>query len=715
MRIDHFAYQRATRVAGFGFGIQAAIGLTLLVFGLVAPALEGRPSGDTAFLFGAIYVLLGLLVWLSLMVVFHQHKLEGLESLEADELATSRAGSAFEGADDELRVAARRLRLMHRWLMPGASLLLTLLLVATALWMLGRLSKVDDTPDNFLQTSQRGWGISICLAGTLLSFIFSRFVAGMAKQPAWRNLRGGAGYMVGNSLLMLAIGVGLGFRFFEKEGVIATITWAIPIFMMAAAAEIVLNLILNLYRPRVPGDVPRPAFDSSVLGMLAAPDSLVKSINEAVNYQFGFDIASSWGYQLLLRSVVSLVVFGVLVRILLSAMVIVEPHEQAVRLRGGEQIGAIHESGIMWKWPWPLERAEITDVTRVRRIALTAQRIRHSAPDPARQINLWSIKLDDKTDKEIEPFIVASGTFSAEMMPEHPVPSDATEADVSDTYSLVDAEIFLEYRLKPDPSEGLAKHLHFATSRLGRGRGLTWEEALKSLALREITQHLARWDLDDALARRRGDLATELRRSVQDAFDRNETGIEVLAVVIPMLRPAGNLAKPFEDLAFAREERLKQTHQANQIVESGLAALVGDLDMADRIAREIAVMEQLRAEHGLDDPRTLAQQAAIRELFLQADGEVASIILQAQKEREVREISKKTRAQDYRGRLAAFRAAPELYRQREIMRVLAERLALVPKYIIAIDQDRVDVDVELKELNSILTFEPESGNGEGTP
>ena len=36
MRIDHHAYQQATRVAGMGLLVQGAMGLTLLVFGLMA-------------------------------------------------------------------------------------------------------------------------------------------------------------------------------------------------------------------------------------------------------------------------------------------------------------------------------------------------------------------------------------------------------------------------------------------------------------------------------------------------------------------------------------------------------------------------------------------------------------------------------------------------------------------------------------------------------
>ncbi len=122
--------------------------------------------------------------------------------------------------------------------------------------------------------------------------------------------------------------------------------------MFLMAAEIIFNFVLNLYRPRIADEVPRPAFDSRVLSLLSAPDSIVKSINEAVNYQFGFDITSSWGYQLLLRSTAWLILFGVFSLAALNTMVIVEPHQQAIKLAGGSIVrNEVHKSGIMWKWP----------------------------------------------------------------------------------------------------------------------------------------------------------------------------------------------------------------------------------------------------------------------------------------------------------------------------------------------------------------------------
>ena len=76
MRIDHFSYQQASRVSVLGFALQCLTGIVLLVF--------GRLAGDTTLVVASTAVLCGLPVWAALAVVFHQHRLERLESLERE-------------------------------------------------------------------------------------------------------------------------------------------------------------------------------------------------------------------------------------------------------------------------------------------------------------------------------------------------------------------------------------------------------------------------------------------------------------------------------------------------------------------------------------------------------------------------------------------------------------------------------------------------------
>ncbi len=211
MRTDHLAYQQATRVAGMGLLLQAAIGLILLIYGFLFQ--------DSTFVIASEPVLAGVLVWISLMVIFHQHRLERLEALERDDLASERgveAAGIFE--EGETDVAARRLRLMYTWLMPVSSLLVAGLLVLfgwqTLVWFRD-LENPEMQIRPFSVGSNLGWQLAISLGLALIAFIFSRFVAGMAATPVWSNLRGGAGHMVGNALVLLAVAVGIALQFFE--------------------------------------------------------------------------------------------------------------------------------------------------------------------------------------------------------------------------------------------------------------------------------------------------------------------------------------------------------------------------------------------------------------------------------------------------------------------------------------------------------------------
>ena len=427
MRVDHNACQRAATTAITGLILQVVIATTLLVFGLIAKS--------TAFIFTSIFVWTGVIIWLGLIILFFQEKMQLLEELEEHELAGVDPTSIFEGGGDEVRPAAARLRLIHKWVLPGLSIFLAGFLVVLSISMLGFLGRMDHQDDllqtSISQTQYIGWALAIGLCFALTSFIYSRFIAGMAKVTVWTNLRGGSSCMVGNSFVLLALSVGLLFRFFDNDQVLIAICWAIPIFALAVAAETLVNLVLNLYRPRIHGESPRPAFDSKTLSLFASPDSLVRSINEAINYQFGFDITSSWGYQLLLRSVAWLVGLGIVVLLAMSAMIIVEPTQQAIRLRQGAIVGDVHNPGIMFKLPWPIEDSVVVDVTRVRELPITFEW------KEERHIILWADNYYKYAVTKPRPFIVNDS-------------KSTTESISDDLLSLVDIRAILRYRISKD-------------------------------------------------------------------------------------------------------------------------------------------------------------------------------------------------------------------------------------------------------------------------
>jgi regulator of protease activity HflC (stomatin/prohibitin superfamily) len=709
MRVDHFAYQQATRVAGFGLLLQLVIGLTMLLFGLL-----GR---DSTLVIGSFYPLVGLIIWVVLIVVFHQHRLERLEALEEDELREARPdASIFEASREESGMAARRLRQMHKWMVPIASLLVAGLLVLLAVLTFVWFGRLDDEmsrtnlESGFEVGSSPGWQIAICLGFAVISFIFSRFVAGMSKQQAWQNLRGGAGFMVGNSLIALVIAIGVILTLFDNTGAMRVISQVILVFMFAVAGEITLNFILNLYRPRRRGEVPRPAFDSRVLSLLAAPDSIVRSINEAVNYQFGFDITSSWGYQLLIRSFAWLAVFAVVALLALSTLVIVEPDQQGVRLRFGRIVGDVRQGEAVWKLPWPIETVETYDVGLIQEIFIGPSDLTYP------EVNKWTAA-DDDSVKARKSFLVAAQPMSESVRravegmestssfdevledPESTASDDRAERNqdsLGSRFALVNADIVIRWRVK---SGDLVKFLNFSSETpVPRSRMNMREKALQTIALREVSQFLAREPMDDVLSPKGESLLARLEARVQKAFDLYGTGVEVVSLVIPFLQPAPAAAGSFEDTSIELQNARKIIEEAKRMVAVTMASLVGDSESANEIVRLIEKLRTVEKTEGMDSSTARSLRGQIEEKLIEGSAEAATLISLARARRWKIVTDAQEDTAEVRGQSAAYRAAPELFRQRLIMDVFASTLGSVRmKYVLGPDTDRVNMGIEMRE------------------
>jgi len=700
MRIDHVAYHKAARVSLFGLLLQLVMGLVMLIF--------GRSAGDTGLEVASTYALPGILVWGALALVFHQHRLERLEAMEREELAATRGdASIFERSTPDQDAAARRLRQMHQWLMPAVSLGVAAVLASFGVWNWSRLRDMQDPgPDgaSFGIGGALGWQLAVCLAIALAAFILARFVAGMSRQPAWQNLRGGAGYMVGTALTMLALAVGIIFQVFQKPGVLEWATLGVAGFQVALAAEILLNWVLNLYRPRRVGEVPRPALDSRVLGLLAAPDNLVRGINEAVNYQFGFDITSSWGYKLMLRSVGALAALALVALVLLSSIVVVGPGQQAIRLRGGRIVGQVHQGEVMWKWPWPIETSEVIEISQIRALPLQAATARVG------KVNLWG---DLSTDENRRPFIVAAPKLREEVRRDlgRATAEDATVTaegeeqvrGISSTFSLVDADLVLNWRVR---ESGALDWLAFASDARVRKGGLQVRDAaLREIARREVTQFLSTQPLDEVLSPSGTQLATTLRERLQATFDAQRTGVEVVSIQIPALRPPGDAAPLYEELSIDVQNARKVVEEAQRTIGANMARMLGDARLAEPLVAAIDEWRAVLREKGESDEATRQARLKVERMIADSRGQIATVIKQARSRRWALHMEARRTASEVLGQAAAYRAAPELFMQRRTMETLAGSLAGVrQKYVLGVDPSKVRVDIQMQQPDSGLNL-----------
>ncbi|NOG54043.1 MAG: hypothetical protein HND57_06900 [Planctomycetes bacterium] len=645
MRTDHTTYSLATRISFVGLALQALAALALLLFGLGVK--------DDLSLAASYYALMGLPIWLVLIVVFHQHKLERIEAMEARELEeeSGRSQSIFDRHEEDLQVAARRLRLMYRILLPGASLLVAAGQMGIGFWQLKLLrAKLQGAPTGGPEVAQlllpgsdwAPWGLVLGAAKAVILFIFSRYVAGRSKQPAWRSLRGGATTAVGVALVGVLLAIADGFLIKESRVAAEILASALPIYILAVGIEIAANFVLNVYTPRRPGEYPRPAFDSRILSLLAAPDTVVKSISDAINYQFGFEVTSTWFYKLLSRQLAPLFAFCIAVLVVLNCASVVNPSEQAIILSFGgfartaeNEPPRVFESGLLFKWPW--ERVEKYPVHLVQTVDVG----RKPRDEPTRPI-LWTKPHTSETEDLI---IVAPAAF------ERAYTGENLDNPVAQNYSVLNMYIPVHFKIKPDVDDngqhGLINYINFQS-----GSDISRRKYIQLVATRVITKHLATVPIDQVLGPLRSSLATTLRSQIQSALDDVDSGIQVVFVGIAGIHPPvgdeeSKVAESFEQVLQAQEERAMTIEQARSEAIQILARIAGTQSTAQQIAAAVSHLRTLSP----DSTEFEEQNTEVQRLLLQAGGDAAKTILDAQAQRWSKHMGQLAVTTRHNGRL----------------------------------------------------------------
>lgn len=661
MKPDVLSFARASSAALLGMVLQGVLGVVLLIYGIVGADLAAQSAAYT--------ILAGLVIWITLAVLFDQHRRERIEAIEAETLgsAPGRAGSVFETSAEDLRVAARRLQSMHAYLVPTVSLLLAAGLLALAWWRFS-VGEPRAAIEEFakVRPTERGWAISLGLAIAVVGFVFGRYVSGMAKQKVWANLRGGAAQAVGASLLGLLIALSHLIDLAGSDWLLRMSLVIVPAFTGLLGLEIVANFLLNLYRPRKAGEIPRAAFDSPILGFVASPDRIASTIGGAISYQFGVDVTGSWAYRLLSRAVLPLVLFGALVVGLMTTITVVGPNEQGLLLRGG-RLARTLPPGLHLKWPWPFESVDRVDATGLRELTLATPR-----PGETIQAVLWT---NDHGIKEGETFVLVQPNLGAGG-------TDAATAGVSK----IAVEIPLVYRIAD-----VQAYERFAPAPMRDG-------VLRAIARREMLAYFATVNEDQLLGAGRGDAGRALRERLTKAYERAGTGIEVVFTGIEGVHPDKDVAPKFEEVVKSQQQYEQLLEMGTTEAISALTITAGNLDLARRIAAEI---DALSAMQGKAEPAAIrAQELKIEELISRAGGQAGATLARARAERLGKAMTERGRAEAMSGRLAAYRANPGLFKARQYFDVVRRAIEDARVYVTADNLPDLRIQVDLKDMGT---------------
>ena len=708
MQGDAQSYGRATVVSVIGLILQAVAAAAMGIYAKLS-------GGDAAATTVAIHLSIGIFVWAPLVFLFDLHRRERRESVEMERLAQDEPTGVFESA--EVPRAARSLEAVRKFVLPAMSLLIGGSLLAIGFARFNAAGSVLDNVETELKNG--GFGIAIGLAVAVAGFVFARFVSGMATQRVWGPLKAGASYAVGSALLGLTIAVA---RFidtsFGRPVALEVVTHAVAIFTLVLGAEMLLNFVLDIYRPRNPGEDPRPGFDSRLLGLLAAPDKIAQNIGEALNYQFGVEVSKSWFYLLIQRWWPGLIAVAMLVAWGMTALVVIEPHQRALVLSFGEPSAPIFSfgdregdeigPGLHVVLPWPMTEVYVPvaasgDHHAVR--TATGVRVLRLGTNPPKADDdiLWT---NEHTVQEV---------YSVVQKAREGDENDAGDSDDLTSLSLVAVEVPVQYVVDDVRAfDELAQPDHR-------------DALLDVLGERMMMQYLATKRIDEILGAGRFELARgiderliEMLSAVPDADgEPRGAGIRVLDVGVAGVHPPKDAAPYFERVVHAGQLREAKVEAAREYAARTLNTVAAPIERDDGSTIDAAELVEMiteldaMSEAGASRAAIAEAEVGIQRLLEEAGGEAGAALIEAGAARWKRHMSERGKAALYQGQLASYEAAPALYMTSAYFDSLLAVMRDSRVYLTGERIDELNVNLKLEDRETNLeVFDAEAGGGQ---
>lgn len=662
----------------------AGLGMVVSLAGFIA-LLFLATSHLSLATYAAAWQLLGAAgIWVLILIRIHQGRLLEQERRDLEELERERrarlggAGTIFEDKDAEQMEAlsmGRRLRTIEKWFIP-------IFAAMTAIGLAGVGSRflLDAWP----------WALAVEAAGTpvrrasmiafvcgglaFVTFALSRYALGMSRVREggdWTALRAGGVFFFGNSVALLATAVALvlahnGYDWPERR-----LAVALGAVLVLLAVEIVVNFVLDFYRPRVAGELQRAFYESRLLGVFCEPEGIIRNVAHTIDYQFGFKVSETWFYQFLQSKIVPLIIFQVAVVYAVTCFVVVpQGHKAVVEVTLPRHIDRwVAESGIHFTWPWPWARATLVPVERVRRMELgyDPTKEKPSTEPTGRETILWTQR---HRVAEYRLLVADRGA----------------SADTKVPVNLVSVTMPVHWRVRADRVLDFYRQTDDV------------EKLIRALAYQALTRYAAHADLMELIGSGGIRAAQEVRTSLQAACDRagvggGGLGVEIVYVGLGGVHPPIDVAEAYERVVNAFEQR------DTKILQGEKAALKTQIEAAGEAYAElfeaIEAEERARAAGSPDaDALSARVQRLLRETAGGESGEIASLAAEYLYQRVTSEGAS---AELFRVQRAAYEQSPRVYTHRMYLRAISEGLRDVRKYIVAVRHpDRVLYQLDLK-------------------
>jgi regulator of protease activity HflC (stomatin/prohibitin superfamily) len=607
--------------------VNLAVAAVIFVAAFVVTTYVKSLAGEVCSVFLGLGVLVAFASWFQMWL----EENERLEKMEVEELARTRGESTlFESKEAEVFSAQRAREQFEKFIVPGFGVLLFLLEGGGAYLLWRWISKATgDIASDRVMPALTLFGVF-----ALLLFLIGRFSVTVARLENQRLLRPSASFLLAGAYICFVTALGIAGVKAGFPKVDFYITHVLCVLLGLMAAEMLITLLLEIYRPRVKGEIARPLYDSRLVGLLAQPEGLFTTAAQALDYQFGFKVSETWFFQLLQKNLPALLMAQLLVLFLSTGVVFIDAGEQAVLEQFGRPVGVL-QPGAHLILPWPVDKIYRyrTDQIQTFDVGFTP-----NAQSAQAKTILWSV-----AHTKEQNFLVGN---------RRPVLVQDGNTDTNDTFkappvSLITISIPVQFQItnvfdwayqNADPTN-----------------------LLQDLAARKVAQYMAGVDLNDVMSSNRQAAALELGAQIQAAANEHQLGAKIIFVGLQDIHPPVKVAGDYENVVAATQERIAATN--NAVAEAiRTNALAGAQAFTD-VARSQAARQQI-------------------------------------------ELSAFARAALFTNQIAAYEAAPSVYRQRAYFQMFPETTANARKYILLVKntKDVIIFDLEDKIREDLLNL-----------
>ena len=183
--------------------------------------------------------------------------------------------------------------------------------------------------------------------------------------------------------------------------------------------------------------------------------------------------------------------------------------------------------GFRWHMPWPIQQADIVDVSSVRTVAIGAM---------------------GRANREAEALML------------------------TDDENIVDLRFNVQYRIKS--GEGAMNYIF---------RSRDPDESVRQSAESAMREVVGRKKMDSVLFESKQEIAEDVKKIMQEMLDRYRTGIEVMSVAIQNAQPPQPVQAAFDDAVKAGQDRERQINEGQAYANDVIPKARG---MAARLAQE---------------------------------------------------------------------------------------------------------------------------------